>query len=234
MEQCLIPVILVGVGNRGKWMTRVCTAANGYQPVALVDTNPAFLAEAREVTCLPAEACYSSLGAAIEAVRAEAVMLCTPTVTHRPLSEEALAAGLHVLVEKGMAPSWEEAQGLVRAVESSGRKLCVAQNYRYRGLGDVIRTALRDPVAPTYLGPVYWVDYVEHRVRPEPKTLSYPFASVWDMSCHHFDNLLDWLGPVGAITARAPAAPWSAYEHAANTMAMLRFANGTEVTYTHP
>jgi len=49
----------------------------------------------------------------------------------------------------------------------------------------------------------FLVDYLQHRVRPVPVTLTYPFASVWDMSCHHFDNLPCSLGPVAEVTAHA-------------------------------
>jgi len=82
-------------------------------------------------------------------------------------------------------------------------------------------------------GVIYHVDYVHHRVRPEPRTLHFPFASVWDMSCHHFDNLMFWLGPIEAMTARAYAAPWSAYRHPNNTAAWLEMQNGTRVDYLH-
>jgi predicted dehydrogenase len=53
------------------------------------------------------------------------------------------------------------------------------------------------------------------------------------MSCHHFDNLLCWLGPVAEVRAHAYRAPWSPYEHEANTSALLRFANGVVVNYVH-
>jgi predicted dehydrogenase len=209
----MLRVVLVGVGNRGRWPLEQCRAEEGWEVVGLVDKDAGHLAAAREATGLGEAACFTEISPALDAVRPDAAILCTPTVTHAPFTKEAIARGVAVLTEKGMACNWEEAVDLVRFVEEHRGTFAVAQNYRYDGISSVVRAALR--------------------VRPVPGTLTYPFASVWDMSCHHFDNLLDWLGPVEEVTAHAPRAPWSPYAHAANTSAFLRFANGAAVNYVH-
>ncbi len=84
-----------------------------------------------------------------------------------------------------------------------------------------------------YVGKPNQLDHIHHRVRPEPRTLNYPFASVWDMSCHHFDNFLFWFGPVAEFTAHAFGAPWSNYQYPNNTSAFMRFENGVVVNYFH-
>jgi predicted dehydrogenase len=233
MSQRVLRTILVGVSRRGEWPLERARPETGFAPVGLVDPAPEALAAARARTGLPPEACFTSLAEALRAVRAEVVIACSPTVTHVPVARAGFAAGLAVLVEKGMAPDWDSARAVVAEAARMGAKFCVAQNYRYRAMERTVARALRDETAPYAPGRVFWIDYVQHRVRPEPRTLNYPFASVWDMSCHHFDNLLAWLGPVETVTAQSPAAPWSAYAHAANTMALLRFANGTVVHYAH-
>jgi predicted dehydrogenase len=53
------------------------------------------------------------------------------------------------------------------------------------------------------------------------------------MSCHHFDNLLSWLGPVEEVDAHAYGPTWSPYQHPSNTSAFLLFANGVRVNYVH-
>tara|TARA_B100000029_G_scaffold91027_1_gene80949 strand:- start:258 stop:848 length:591 start_codon:yes stop_codon:yes gene_type:complete len=83
------------------------------------------------------------------------------------------------------------------------------------------------------VGDVFLVDLHHHRVRPIPRMLDYPFASVWKVSCHHFDDLTFWLGPVSEVTAHASRADWSAYEHPANTSVFMRFENGAVVNYFH-
>jgi predicted dehydrogenase len=164
---------------------------------------------------------------------AEAMIICTPTVTHVPFALRGLAAGLAVLTEKGMAPDWLRACQVVAAAEAAGRPLCVVQNFRYRPVEQAIQRALSETTGAQGVGEVFWADYFDHRVRPEPRTLSYPFASVWDQSCHHFDNLLAWFGPAERITGRAAAAPWTAYAHPSNTAALITFSRGTTVVYGH-
>ncbi len=229
----MLRTLLVGVGGRGEWALRLAVPACGFRPVALCDVKADALDGARAATGLGESACFRDLGTALRSVEADCVILCAPTHLHRPLTEECVSAGLAVLVEKGMAPSWEEACALVRFVAGHDAKVAVAQNYRYQAAEQAIAAMVRgtDPAHP--FGQPDLVIYAQPRVRPEPRHMTYPFASVWDMSCHHFDTLLSWLGPIESLTAQAWGARWSAYEHPNNTTAHLIFRNGTRVHYLH-
>nr|WP_090892991.1 Gfo/Idh/MocA family oxidoreductase [Evansella caseinilytica] len=61
----------------------------------------------------------------------DAVSVCTPNYLHAPVSIAALQAGKHVLCEKPMATSKEEAEAMVAAAEASGKKLMIAHNQRF-------------------------------------------------------------------------------------------------------
>ena len=61
----------------------------------------------------------------------EAISVCTPNYLHAPISVAALRAGKHVLCEKPMATSSEEAQEMIQAAEESGKKLMIAHNQRF-------------------------------------------------------------------------------------------------------
>jgi predicted dehydrogenase len=61
----------------------------------------------------------------------EAVSVCTPNYLHAPVSIAALHAGKHVLCEKPMATSREEAEGMIAAAEKSGKKLMIGHNQRF-------------------------------------------------------------------------------------------------------
>lgn len=63
-------------------------------------------------------------------IRPDAVSVCTPNATHAPISIEAARAGAHVLVEKPMATSDEEARNMIEAAESAGVFLMVGHNQR--------------------------------------------------------------------------------------------------------
>lgn len=60
----------------------------------------------------------------------DAVSVCTPNYLHAPISVAALQAGKHVLCEKPMAISNDEATGMIQASRSSGKFLMIGHNQR--------------------------------------------------------------------------------------------------------
>lgn len=219
--------IHVGTGGRGVWPIDVVTADPNWEPVALVDVNEAFLESAREKTGLTESACFSSIEEAAQEVEADAALICTPTETHAPFARIGFGAGLHVLVEKGMTTDFALAKQLVKDAEDSGAKFCVAQNYRYQPLQQTIKQILDDGTC----GAPAIVDLIHHRYRPEPRTLNYLNAMIWDMSCHHFDNLNFWFGPVKTVTARTFNTPWSQYPYDSGVYAIFEYENGMVCNY---
>ncbi|MDC3417027.1 Gfo/Idh/MocA family protein [Aquibacillus salsiterrae] len=61
----------------------------------------------------------------------DAISVCLPNYLHAPVSIDALNAGKHVLCEKPMATSEEEAKAMVDASVASGKKLMIAHNQRF-------------------------------------------------------------------------------------------------------
>lgn len=224
-----LKTIHAGVGGRGTWPLAVLGADPRFEPVALVDINRDFLDQAHQQ--LPDAAPFQDLEAALDAVDADAVVICTPTVTHAPLARLAFAHGKHVLVEKGMTMDWHEAGSLVREAEQAGVRFCVAQNYRYLANMATVKQLLDAPEHPHHPGHVEIVDLVHHRYRPEPRTLSYPYAMVWDMSCHHVDLLAFWLGEASRVTALSYNTSWSRYTHDADIAAIIEYAGGAVCHY---
>lgn len=60
----------------------------------------------------------------------DAIIVAATNTTHAAMSIEALRAGKHVMCEKPMAVSLEEAQAMMRAAEETGKLLFIAQNQR--------------------------------------------------------------------------------------------------------
>lgn len=63
--------------------------------------------------------------------RADLVTIATPNATHYQIAKAFLAAGFHVLCEKPMTVTVEEAEDLVRTAQATGRVCAV--NYGYTG-----------------------------------------------------------------------------------------------------
>ena len=62
----------------------------------------------------------------------EAVVIATPVPTHRPLAESAARAGKHVVVEKPMTKTREDADAMVATADAAGVRLAVVSQHRFR------------------------------------------------------------------------------------------------------
>ncbi len=61
----------------------------------------------------------------------DAISVCLPNYLHAPVSIAASNAGKHVLCEKPMATSKEEAEAMIAAAKANGKKLMIAHNQRF-------------------------------------------------------------------------------------------------------
>jgi predicted dehydrogenase len=230
----ILRTVHVGVGGHGQWTIDVMGKDARFKPVAVVDSNGTAARTAQyrlEQMGHKRVPTFSGLTGALSQIEADALIICTPTKTHAEFSRMGFAANMHVLVEKGMTMDWEEAKSLVADADAAWVKFCVAQNYRYFACEQTIAYILGKPDHPFYPGTVRIVDYVHHRYRPEPRSLDYPFAMVWDMSCHHVDSLSCWLGPAKRVTARSYCAPWTQYIHDPNIWAFVEYQGGAVCNY---
>jgi UDP-N-acetylglucosamine 3-dehydrogenase len=127
-------IALVGCGNIG---------ANGHAPAyailpglrlaAVCDLLPERAQALAQETGAQAYSDYRSL---LERPDIHMVDLCVPTFMHARLAIEALHAGKHVLVEKPIAATLEEADAMIATARESGRSMMVAHvrrfDHRYR------------------------------------------------------------------------------------------------------
>jgi len=64
----------------------------------------------------------------------DAISVCTPNTLHAPMSIAASEAGKHVLCEKPMATSAEEAAAMIAAARRAGKFLMIGHNQRLAGM----------------------------------------------------------------------------------------------------
>ena len=72
----------------------------------------------------------------------DAVCVLVPHHLHRPIAIDCLDAGCHVLLEKPIARTVEEADAIIAAAERSGRTLMIAYPHRYRESMRVFKDAV--------------------------------------------------------------------------------------------
>ncbi|MFZ3576964.1 Gfo/Idh/MocA family protein [Virgibacillus sp. DJP39] len=62
----------------------------------------------------------------------DVVHVCTPNISHAEISIAAMRAGKHVMCEKPMAKTSEEAERMIDVAEETGKKLTIGYNNRFR------------------------------------------------------------------------------------------------------
>ena len=112
--------------------------------------------------------------------KVDVVSVATPTETHCEIACAFLDAGVHVLVEKPIALSLDEADKMIAAAEKSGAKLMVGQLERFNPAMVALRPHITKPL------------YFEiHRVSPFPNR-SLDVDVVLDVMIHDLDAI-QWL-----------------------------------------
>lgn len=117
------PGVVVGLGAMGGNHLRVALSLPDADVVAVVDPDPARREQA--VAGRPEVAAYATLGEAIAAHDLRWACLAVPVGLIPELAAEALAAGIHLLVEKPTAPTEAQARTMVADAEARGLVLAV-------------------------------------------------------------------------------------------------------------
>jgi predicted dehydrogenase len=94
----------------------------------------------------------------------DAVHVCTPNSSHSEISVAALEAGKHVMCEKPMAKTSEEARLMVEAAKRTGKKLTIGYNNRFRSDSQY----LKEVCEQGELGEVYYAKAHAIRRRAVP------------------------------------------------------------------
>ena len=95
------------------------------QIVAVYGRNPEKARAFAEAHGIPAS--YSNLDEVLEKEEAQVVDICLPNYLHHEACLKAAAAGKHVIIEKPLAVSLEQADEMIEACSSRGLKLMYAE-----------------------------------------------------------------------------------------------------------
>jgi predicted dehydrogenase len=132
---------VVGAGVFGCHHLRLLAQSAQAELVAVVDTDGARArAAAAEHGCQALER-YEDL-----AGRVDAAVVAAPTSAHVPIGIELLEAGIHVLVEKPIAPDVASARRLVEAAHQAGRVLQVGHLERFNPAVTALAGVVRLPL----------------------------------------------------------------------------------------
>lgn len=176
----------------------------------------------------------------IDCPEVDAVTIATPPALHHPTAVAAIAAGKHVLCEKPMASTANEAREMARMAETSGVTAMLGHEFRFAPA----RAHMKELIDEGYLGTVSLAQI--SFLRP---LLAEPRGSSWNwlmdaeagggmlgaLGSHFVDSMRWWFGDINEVAGLAAATvpfPWNGQSGdgrgaAEDTFTMLlRFASG--------
>jgi predicted dehydrogenase len=223
-----LQAVLVGCGGISRTWLRGIEAIDGLEIVALVDLVEEAARQRAEEFELQARV-SSDLGAILSATQPDIVFNCTIPEAHVDVTLAALERGCHVLGEKPLADSMDNARRMVVAAERAGKLFAVIQNRRFHpGIRRLSRFLWAGTVGEIttvdsdfYIGAHFggFRDRMEH-------------VLLLDMAIHTLDaaRLIAGADPVAVYCKEwNPAGSW--YDHDASAVAVFELDNGIVYTY---
>ncbi len=130
---------IIGYGGFGEFIHKAWNKMDNAHVVAVCDADP------RRAPGGDA-AFYTSDADLLADPTVDIVSVATPPNTHRDLGIAAMQAGKHVLIEKPLALSVDDAQQIKRAAEDTGRVASVNFVLRYNRIVEMLREIIRSEV----------------------------------------------------------------------------------------
>ena len=222
-------IVQVGVGAwGGSWVPVVQQSAD-WELAALVDLDRETLTRVGELAGVPAERRFDSLAEALATGEADAALVAVPPVAHASVASEALAGGLHCLVEKPLTLTLAEGEELVDTARAANRRLMVSQNFRFtpgtRAVRDLIERGAIGRVETAYLRFLRAPLFTGFRLEMDEPLLH-------DMAVHHFDLVRGVLGfEPERVYMRSFNPSWSPFKSNASASGQLERIDGPLVSY---
>lgn len=133
-------IALIGAGSIGKRHLAALALSNRCQLMAIADNNPASHAIAQEAG-VPFFDQYETM---LASTAPDGVIVATPTEHHLQPTLAALDAASHVLVEKPVMATLDEAAQVIQRSSDTGREVLVGHHRRYYGRVEKARELIQN------------------------------------------------------------------------------------------
>lgn len=168
--------------------------------VALADLIPGKAAKFAEDRGIPNAKIYNSHKEMLddESLQLDAVSVCTYNCQHEPCTTYALKKGVHVMLEKPMCVTLEEAIAICKAEKESGKIVSVGFQPRF----DENMKMIKKIVESGELGDIYYIQTGGGRRRGIPTPFGTTFieketggiGALGDIGCYSLDMVLNAIG----------------------------------------
>jgi len=165
----------------------------------------------------------------LKSADADLVVVCTPSGLHSAQGIAAARAGKHVITEKPMSITLEQADALVQACDTAGVSLFVVKQNRLNPSVQLLKRA----VDKGRFGRIYLANTTVRWNRPQEYYDSAPWRGTWEFDggafmnqASHYVDLIQWLvGPVESVIAKT-ATQARRIEAEDSGVAVLKFRSG--------
>jgi predicted dehydrogenase len=194
-----LKVGLIGAGGIAQAYLRVFEGLPGARITAVADPRARAASTVAEAVRGTA---YPSHRALLEDADVDAVLVCTPPITHPEIVLQAIGRGLHVMCEKPLAIDVASASTMVKSAEQAGVVFTMAAKFRF--VDDVIRA--RQIVGSGILGELMVLENAfASRVDMSRRWNADPTISgggvLIDNGTHSVDIVRYFLGPIAQVMA---------------------------------
>ncbi|MCP4755093.1 MAG: Gfo/Idh/MocA family oxidoreductase [Proteobacteria bacterium] len=173
---------------------------------------------------------YDSLEAACNDPEVDGLIISTPNYTHYEVVKVAVKSGKHILLEKPMATTLEDAFKIKELAEGYNAVFQLGLQYRYKA---IYAEAIHEVLERKSLGDVKMVDIVEHRVpfldkvKQWNKFSKYSGGTLVEKCCHYFDllNLFAQSKPLSVYATGSMAVNFRDFEYENEKSDILDNAN---------
>jgi len=208
-----VKVGVIGVGAIGRNHARIYSELDSADLVGIYDANEDHAKAIAEEFGTQA---YGSIDDLLDTI--DAASVSTPTITHREIATMLLESGKHVLVEKPISDSVDDAKAMIDLAQEKGLILQVGHIERFNPVMSQLEERLNSP------------KFIEcHRLSPFPKR-SLDIGVVLDLMIHDLEIVLHLVNsPIASVDA-VGIPVLTRREDIAN--ARIRFENGCVANIT--
>lgn len=227
----MLSIGIIGTGNISRaHLHAYLQFPEEVQVVALADIEPGKAETARAEFALDRARVYEDATTMLASEHLDLVSIATPPGTHCELSVQALEAGVHVIVEKPMAPSLEECDRMLEAQRRSGKLLSVIAQNRFRDdmaqLKAVLDSGRIGRIAHARIASAWWRGRAYYDLWWRGTWASEGGGPTLNHAIHHIDLALWLLGRPQAVAAMMTNAGHDNAEVEDLSVALLQYERG--------
>ena len=203
MDKRIIKFGIIGCGVISSWHARAIDAIDGAELYGVTDVyEPSRISFAEQFGVK----CFDSAEQLFTCSEIDAVCICTPSGLHAPLAIAAANAGKHIVVEKPMAITHEEIEGILTACKQNNVKMAVISQLRF---APGVR-ALKEAIDKGLMGKIVVADLSMKYFRSQEYYDKGGWRGTWEMDgggalmnqgIHGVDILQYLMGPVKSVSA---------------------------------